>query len=154
MFDFNSIKTTFFSLKNRNWEHEAFCTHQNFQLWGTTVHCSTSFWPYTLSYRSEKVRLGPVGVELLCMCTVQCSIQTPAYPDPGPASQLSVPQAEIKVPVLANPPRLRHSLAPAAAKQEQPQHALLRLGRKELKDSWAGCVINTLHDWCPTWHDQ
>lgn len=22
---------------------------------------------------------------------------------------------------------------------------------KELKDSWAGCVINSLHDWCPTW---
>ncbi|KAJ4947939.1 hypothetical protein JOQ06_009968 [Pogonophryne albipinna] len=48
----------------------------------------------------------------------------------SPASQLSVPQAEIKVPALADPPGLRHSLAPAAAEQEQPQHALLRLGNE------------------------
>lgn len=48
----------------------------------------------------------------------------------SPASQLSVPQAEIKVPALADPPSLRHSLAPAAAEQEQPQHALLRSGNE------------------------
>lgn len=70
-----------------------------------------------------------MGVGPLYVCTMQCSIQTRASPDPGPASQLSVPQAEIKVLVLANPPGLRHSLAPAAAEQEQPQHALLRLGK-------------------------
>lgn len=42
---------------------------------------------------------------------------------------------------LANPSGPRHSLAPAAAEQEQPQHALSRSGNGELKDSWAGGVV-------------
>ncbi|KAI4831160.1 hypothetical protein KUCAC02_002755 [Chaenocephalus aceratus] len=33
-----------------------------------------------------------------------------------------------KWPALADPPSLRHSLAPAAAEQEQPQHALFEVG--------------------------
>lgn len=70
-----------------------------------------------------------MGVELLSVRLLQRSIQTSAEPDPGPASQLSVPQAEIKVSVLAYPPGPRQSLASAAAEQEQPQHALLRLGK-------------------------
>lgn len=40
--------------------------------------------------------------------TVHYRIQVPTWPSPGPASQLSVPQTEIKAVVLANTPGLQH----------------------------------------------
>lgn len=70
-----------------------------------------------------------MGMGLLCVHRALQHPNSSLQLDPGPASQLSVPQAEIKEPVLANTPGLRHSLAPAAAEQEQPQHALLKLGK-------------------------
>lgn len=61
---------------------------------------------------------------------MHCSIQALSQPDPGPASKLCVPQAEIKAIFLANTAGPRHCLPPASAEQKQPQHALSNFGKR------------------------
>lgn len=99
-----------------------FCTHIQIDIIIPALKYNKGVWSY------KGVSVGRKAWER-GYCLAQRSIQAPTEPDPGPASQLSVPQAEIKASALANPPGRRHCVAPAAAVQEQPQHALLRLGK-------------------------
>lgn len=100
---------------------------------------------------SEGGRGGPVGSELLCV-RASCSAASRLQP-----SQIQARPHSYLFHKLRSKCRcwqIRPGPGTASLRQlpsrNSPSMPCWGWG-KELKDSWAGCVINSLHDWCLSW---
>lgn len=109
-----------------------------------------SFWSNGVHVVVRKEGRGPMGKGLLCM---HCAAN---HPDSSLArfrpSLTAICSTSWDQSVVAG----KYTRAPAQPHSSScwagtAPACLVEVGGKELKDSWAGCVINSLHDWCTTW---
>lgn len=99
----------------------------------------------------RKGRGGPVGLGLLCVCALYSAASKlqPSQIQAQPHSYL-FHKLRSKLQCWQIRPGSGTALLQQLLSRNSPSMPCWGWG-KELKDSWAGCVINSLHDGCPPW---